>query len=352
MRARRRPPLQRSSWLGLLLVGLATSCFVPEFSHDGMWPGDGAGGGSGAGSGGAAIGGSGTGGQGGSGGGVGSGGVIGSGGATGSGGGSGGAGGSGAATGSGGSAGGTTSSGGTSGSGGGSGGTPSVARVYVLFGDDNMVGVDGIAPDDQDLVANDRVKVLTLESCGTQYGNSWMTALPPLHGCVGNFIVGGPGVGLGDSFGRDMAAAYPNDTVYLVPNGYIGASIDDFAPGSNNYNRMVTRSKTGQQQGSIAGILVQQGVVDSADDTWPDKLEVIAAALRADLDIGNTPIALGLLPAGACCDAHNARVIGLGSTLVGSHIIDSAGLTVGADGFFDMPAQRILGTRYADALLP
>src|SRR5690606_40765930 len=73
----------------------------------------------------------------------------------------------------------------------------------ILFGQSNMEGVPD--PEAEDLVENERVQVLGYDSgCLGRQWNEWAVAKPPLHRCW-------TGVGPGDSFGKAMAEAWPED---------------------------------------------------------------------------------------------------------------------------------------------
>ena len=115
-------------------------------------------------------------------------------------------------------------------------------QVFLLFGQSNMWGVPN--PQAEDLATNPRVEVLTLTACGRHGVDQWVTAQPPLHGCVGQPGTGaqGPGVGPGDYFAKTLADAFPQDTILLVPNAIPGVSIDVFQPGQQAYNSTLSRA--------------------------------------------------------------------------------------------------------------
>jgi hypothetical protein len=222
--------------------------------------------------------------------------------------------------------------------------------VYILFGQSNMLGI--AVPESPDLVTPPHVEVLTLVECPNQQIGEWLPAQPALHGCVGGpFYVDGPGLGPGDYFGRAMAEAYPNDTILLVPNALPSLSIDDYERGKPAYQELLERSQFAQQRGTIEGLLMHQGESDTAEGTWPARVQVVIANLKADLGVDDVPLLVGQMPVGGCCDSHNPRIAELPALIPNTHIVSSAGLGM-LDGIhFDAPSVRTFGTRYAEKML-
>jgi hypothetical protein len=234
-------------------------------------------------------------------------------------------------------------------------------QVFLLFGQSNMWGVP--APAAQDLEMNARVEVLTLESCGRHGVNQWVVAQPPLHSCVGQPGGGGngPGLGPGDYFGKTLAAAFPEDTILLVPNAIPGVSIDVFQPGQQAYNSIVSRARLAQQRGEIRGMIFHQGETDSGQASWPTRVRNVVSQLRIDLDLDDVPFVAGELLYGGCCQGHNTLIGQLPGLISNTSIASASGFSaVTNDGFgnlhFDTPAQREFGRRYGnlmiDALTP
>lgn len=234
-------------------------------------------------------------------------------------------------------------------------------QVFLLFGQSNMWGLPN--PQQQDLVINPKIEVLTLTACSKHGVNQWVPAQPPLHGCVGQAGTGGkgPGVGPGDYFARAIAAAFPDDTILLVPAAVPGVSIDTFMPGQQNYNNLLSRAKMAQQRGPISGMIFHQGETDDGQATWPNRVKTVVDRLRSDLGIGTVPFVAGELlysPPG-CCGDHNTYVNQLPSIITNAAVASASGITTvvpkSADTYgnlhFDLPAQRTFGARYGDAML-
>lgn len=235
-------------------------------------------------------------------------------------------------------------------------------QVFLLFGQSNMFGVP--APQGQDLPATEGAEVLTLQACNAHGMNQWVPAQPPLHGCVGqpNNSDFGPGLGPGDYFAKTLTAAFPDDTILLVPNAIAGVSIDTFAPGAQAYNSLVSRARMAQQRGEIRGLLFHQGEADTGSPTWIGRVANVVSSLRRDLGLGEgVPFIAGELPVDGCCGSgHNGLINQLPSTIPNTFVVSAQGLSsypepsgdfAGTRLHFDVGAQRELGRRYASTFM-
>jgi hypothetical protein len=223
-------------------------------------------------------------------------------------------------------------------------------QVYILFGQSNMWGVP--APNQQDKMINPKVEVMALTNCQGQTAGNWYPAAPPLHGCI-NQGAENPGLGPGDYFAKTLAAAYPNDTILLVPNAVPGTSIDIYAKGKPDYTSTVNRAKKAQERGTIRGLLFHQGESDNGSPTWIDRVKAVVSNLRTDLNIPNAPFLAGELPYGGCCASmHNPLINQLPSKIDNAYAISASGLGNLSDNLhFDSAAQRELGKRYGDKMV-
>jgi hypothetical protein len=215
-----------------------------------------------------------------------------------------------------------------------------------------------------DEVENPRVLVLAYEDCAAlgRIYNEWYVAKPPLHNCGG-------GVGPGDAFAREIAKAYPNSTIGLVPLAISGVDIDFFLKGvvskrrkkytippdnrwSGAYEWVIERAKLAQQVGTITGIIFHQGESDTGNAPWVGKVDTLISDLRTDLALGAAPFVAGeLLYKGCCGRRHNPLVQQLSQTVSNSRVVSAQGLG-GMDGaHFDLAGQRELGKRYGIAML-
>lgn len=234
-------------------------------------------------------------------------------------------------------------------------------HLFLLLGQSNMAGAP--PPEARDLVPNPRVQVLGYGDRATpaRAYDAWSVAAPPLHGCDS-------GLGPGDTFGQEMAAAYPDDRIGLVPCAINGIDIDFYRKGvvsarrhefpippdnrwAGAYDWVLTRAQLAQRSGVIRGLLFHQGESDSGDLAWPGKLRQIVDDLRCDLAIGDAPLVVGELLHGGLCEGHNALVNELPRVIAHTSIASAEGLC-GIDAYhFDAAAQRELGRRYAQRML-
>lgn len=241
--------------------------------------------------------------------------------------------------------------------------SPTGMQVFLLFGQSNMEGVP--APEAADLIEDPRVEVLGYTNCGTRVYNEWAIAKPPLHSC-------GLGVGPGDAFGKAMAEAWPNATIGLVPAAIAGVDIAFYRKGvvstrraeftippdntdDSAYDMLLEKAQLAQQRGTIRGILFHQGESDGGNAQWVSQVAEIVEDLRTDLGLGeDVPFIAGELLYSqytGCCQSFNTRVNQLPGSIPNAHVVSAAGLANLDTFHFDLPGQRELGARYAEAML-
>lgn len=163
---------------------------------------------------------------------------------------------------------------------------PANMKLFLLIGQSNMAGRGKVEPQDQ--VVNPRIFMLNKEL-------KWVPAKDPLH-----FDKPGmAGVGLGSEFAREILKADPNTTIGLIPCAVGGTSLDQWKAGAPLNNTAVARAKEAMKQGKLAGILWHQGESDSNNPknvaTYADRLSVMIAQLRTDLQADKVPVLLGEL---------------------------------------------------------
>jgi hypothetical protein len=202
--------------------------------------------------------------------------------------------------------------------------------------------------------------------------DNWYVAVPPL--CR-------PGCGLcpADYFGRTLVAAVPkNVRVGVVNVAVAGCKIELFektnfqayastaqpwmqnvikAYGGNPYQYLVDMGKLAQKDGVIKGILLHQGESNSGDKEWPNKVKGIYDDLLQDLNLKaeNVPLLAGELVAkdqGGACAGMNTIIDDLPKTIPTAHAISATGCTKANSLHFNPAGYRLLGTRYAEAMLP
>jgi len=224
-------------------------------------------------------------------------------------------------------------------------------HLYLLIGQSNMAGRGQI--DKASGTTNPRVLMLTKEL-------NWKPACDPLH-----FDKPFVGVGPGLAFGEQMAAANPRMRIGLIPCAVGGTSIKAWAPRAEDqaththpYDDMLRRVREAQKVGVLKGILWHQGESDrSASATYGQSLASLIARLRREFDAPNLPFVAGELGTFnpdnlADTGKFNAMLQDLTNTVKGYACVSSRGFKDCGDHLhFDAKSARILGQRYAEAMI-
>ncbi len=245
--------------------------------------------------------------------------------------------------------------------------------IFLCFGQSNMEGFPGVQEQDKTNV-DDRFQVLAaVDFPGMdRKKDNWYTAVPPL--CR-------PGCGLcpADYFGRTLVANLPkNIKVGVVVVAVAGCKIELFEKtnyeayastaaswmkpiiktyGGNPYQYLVDMGKLAQKDGVIKGILLHQGESNSGDREWPNKVKGIYDNLLQDLNLkaADVPLLAGELVAkdqGGACAGMNTIIDDLPKTISTAHVISATGCTKINSLHFNPAGYRLLGTRYAETMLP
>lgn len=165
-------------------------------------------------------------------------------------------------------------------------------HIYLLLGQSNMAGRGIVESEDQQ--THPRVHML-------DKNNEWKPARDPMH--FDKLIAG---VGPGLTFGKLMADADTNITFGLVPCAAGGSSIDAWKVGgyhdqtkSYPYDEALKRARIAMQVGQLKGIIWHQGESDSKPgqaETYAEKLKVLIASLRKELNAPDLPVVVATLP--------------------------------------------------------
>jgi len=163
-------------------------------------------------------------------------------------------------------------------------------HLFLLAGQSNMAGRGKVTQEDR--TPHPRVLMLNQE-------NRWVPAVDPLHFDKPNIV----GVGLGKTFGIEIAEANPNITVGLIPCAVGGSPISTWEPGafykvtkSHPYDDALRRAREALKAGTLKGILWHQGESDSKPDRAPvyeDKLHALIARFRKELNAPGVPFIVG-----------------------------------------------------------
>ena len=224
-------------------------------------------------------------------------------------------------------------------------------HLYLLIGQSNMSGRGQL--DKESGTTNPRVLMFAKEL-------AWKPATDPLH-----FDKPIAGVGPGLAFGKQMAEANPRIRIGLIPCAVGGTSIKAWAPGAGDqatqthpYDDMLKRVREAQKAGVLKGILWHQGEADrAASATYGQSLASLIARLRRECDAPNLPFVAGELGTFnsenlADTEKFNAVLQDLTNTVKGYACVSSRGLKDRGDYLhFDPESARILGQRYAEAMI-
>ena len=251
--------------------------------------------------------------------------------------------------------------------------------IFVCFGQSNMEGFPGIPAQDKENV-DSRFQLLAAVDFkpGGRYNgperekDKWYTAIPPL--CR-------PDSGLcpADYFGRTLASNLPpNIKIGVINVAVAGCKIEMFDKTNyqayaattaswlqnivkiydgNPYQHLVDRARVAQKDGVIKGILLHQGESNSGDRQWPNKVKGVYENLLNDLNLKaeDVPLLAGELVAkdqGGACAGMNTIIDDLPKTISTAHVVSATGCTKANPLHFNPDGYRLLGTRYAEAMLP
>lgn len=228
-------------------------------------------------------------------------------------------------------------------------------HLFLLVGQSNMAGRGKVTPADRE--PHPRVLMLNREG-------EWVPATDPLHFDKPTMV----GVGLGRTFGLEIAAATPGVTIGLIPCAVGGSPIDMWQPGafynatqSHPWDDAIRRARLALQSGTLKGILWHQGESDSSAPLAPGyeaKLHDLVARFRRELAAPDVPFLAGQLGVFAenPWNEHKQRVDRAHRELPGkvkrTAFVSAEGLNHKGDKVhFDADSYRELGRRYAAAYL-
>lgn len=246
-------------------------------------------------------------------------------------------------------------------------------HIYICIGQSNMEGSALIEP--QDLIGNDRFKVLQSLDCGKlgRNENRWYTAVPPLFHC-------NTGLSPADSFGKTMIEKLPqNIKIGIVPVAVGGCDIRLFDKDiyqnfskmhkeswfvdkvksyrGNPYSHLINLAKKAQESGVIKGILLHQGEANQDDENWPDYVKKVYHNILNDLSLKaeDVPLLAGEVvhkEQKGICATMNPIINTLPLAIPTAHVIPSRGCEVREDNLhFNSEGVRKLGKRYAEKML-
>jgi acyl-CoA thioesterase-1 len=222
------------------------------------------------------------------------------------------------------------------------GNTKGKRQIYLLIGQSNMAGRAPVPDEDAGVIE----RCFLLNRAG-----KWEPAKNPLN--IYSTIRKGAGMqkmGPGYGFAKAMLAAEPNVTIGLVVNAKGGSSIEQWAKGTKFYDEAVRRTKQAVEAGGeLAGVLWHQGESNAKNpEGYLDKLKALVANLRDDLGEPDLPFVVGQVKD---VPAINAQLAALPRAVDGTGCANSDGLKTMDRWHFDTASIKLLGQRYADAIV-
>jgi hypothetical protein len=225
--------------------------------------------------------------------------------------------------------------------------------LFLLVGQSNMAGRGKVT--EADRVPAEGVLMFNADQ-------QWVPAVDPLHFDKPKIA----GVGLGRTFGIEVAKASPGKTIGLIPCAVGGTGIDVWIPGARDaatnthpWDDAMVRAKAALKDGTLRGILWHQGESDSNPEkaaAYEAKLHDLIARFRAELDAPDVPFIvgqLGIFPGKPWDDAKHVvdkAHQDLPSKVKATAFVSADGLVDGGDKtHFDAESMREFGRRYAAA---
>jgi len=221
-------------------------------------------------------------------------------------------------------------------------------HLYLLTGQSNMAGRGDV--EDRDRTPHPRVRMLDRDG-------RWAPAVDPMH-----FDKPQAGVGLGSTFGREMAEQRPDAVIGLVPSAVGGTPMCRWQPGEDLYEAAVGRARIALADGVLKGMLWHQGENDAQhpDEArqYESRLHQMIRGFRADLEAPELPVVVGELgrflvaPRFCALEQVSSALKRLPEKLEHTAWVPSADLGhKGDEVHFDADAQREFGRRYAQAMI-
>ncbi|RCS54143.1 sialate O-acetylesterase [Bremerella cremea] len=226
-------------------------------------------------------------------------------------------------------------------------------HLFLLVGQSNMAGRGKVTPADQTA----HPQVLMFDKSG-----NWVPAVDPIHFDKPKVV----GVGLGRTFGLEIAKDNPDITIGLIPCAVGGSPIATWEPGAfdkatktHPYDDALKRAKQALPAGELKGILWHQGEGDSTPEKaalYQEKLHALIERLRRELNAPEVPFIAGQMGQFSESPWSEARKQvdqvhqDLPSQVPHTAFVSSTGLKHKGDRVhFDADSYRELGRRYAQA---
>lgn len=219
-------------------------------------------------------------------------------------------------------------------------------NLFLLIGQSNMAG--------RGAVENGFLLWFNGVSALAENGE-WVPALDPIH-----YDKPFAGAGLARTFAGVLRRNNPRREIGLIPAAMGGSALDEWQPGTENFETAIARTRIAMQSGTLRGILWHQGESDAGNEataaTYAARWLTMMNALRAELSAENVPVLAGLLgdflgPGRKHCPHApevNAQIASLSVKAPPVGIVPAHNLGhIGDELHFSTPALREFGRRYA-----
>lgn len=220
--------------------------------------------------------------------------------------------------------------------------------LYLCIGQSNMAGRAIIEPIDQDTLTN--VYLFTgnenmpwekaanpFNKYSTVRKEMRMQRLSPSYG-----------------FAKTMHQAMPNKKIGLIVNAKGGTSIEEWKPGDTLYNEAISQTKKALKTGGVLkGIIWHQGESNTSRyKKYMGQLTELIEALRTDLNMPNIPFVAGQLSADKPQRKDfNQMILELPTKVKYTGVVTTENTSTIDSTHFDSASQRLLGKRYAEAMI-
>jgi hypothetical protein len=179
--------------------------------------------------------------------------------------------------------------------------------------------------------------------------NDWEPASNPLN----RYSTIRKGLGMqkmnpGYTFAKAMIENDDAISIGLVVNAKGGTSIRQWARGSTFYKEALKRTQAARKTGVLKGVLWHQGESDAKDAGYLDKLKALVSDIRRDLKQPDLPFVAGQVNNVKLVNDQIAR---LPEVVPFTGFASSDGLKAMDRWHFDAKSMRLLGRRYAEAML-
>lgn len=164
------------------------------------------------------------------------------------------------------------------------------------------------------------------------------------------------GFSMGYTFAQELLKQNPEAKLGLVYNAIGGTSIKQWQKDAKQkfFSNTVGRAKIAMQNGTLKGIIWHQGESDKGLKTYMEDLKKFVSDLRVALGVSekDVPFIAGQILPEPGFSAFNENILKIADFVPNSACISNEGTADRGDKLhFNAESQKLLGTRYAQAIL-